>query len=54
VEEQLAAPAWELALREGLLERRGDDPFTGRAMFALTERGDRARRLLRSRRIHGR
>lgn len=54
VEEQIAAPAWELALREGLLERRGEDPFTGRAMFALTERGDRARRLLRSRRVGGR
>ncbi len=53
VEEQRAAPAWELALREGLLERRGEDPFTGRAMFALTERGDEARRRLGARRRRG-
>jgi hypothetical protein len=49
VDEARAAPAWELALREGLIARRGEDPFTGRAMFALTERGDAARRRLRGR-----
>jgi hypothetical protein len=49
VNERRAAPAWELALREGLIERRGEDPFTGRAMFALTERGERARRALSAR-----
>jgi len=46
VDEARAAPAWELALQQGLIERRGEDPFTGRAMFALTERGDAARRRL--------
>jgi DNA-binding PadR family transcriptional regulator len=50
VDEARAAPAWDLALREGLIERRGEDPLTGRAMFALTERGDEARRRLGKRR----
>ena len=49
IEEAHAAPAWELALQEGLIARCGEDPFTGRAMFALTERGDAARRRLRRR-----
>jgi hypothetical protein len=50
VVEARAAPAWELALREGLIERRGEDPFTGQAMFRLTERGDEACRRLQGRR----
>ena len=53
VDESHVAPAWELALREGLIERWGDDPLTGRPMFGLTERGNEACRLLgRRRRRH--
>lgn len=49
IDEARAAPAWELALQEGLIARRGEDPFTGRAMFVLTARGDAVRRRLRGR-----
>ncbi len=39
VDERLARPAWELALKHGLLEAAGVDALTGKTMFALSERG---------------
>jgi hypothetical protein len=42
IEESRARPAWDLALRIKLLEAAGDDPLTGKAMYALSARGQRA------------
>jgi hypothetical protein len=39
VDERLAWPAWELALKHGLLEAAGVDPATGKTMFTLSQRG---------------
>jgi hypothetical protein len=50
VDERLAWPAWELALRHGLLEAAGEDPVTGKTMFTLSERGRLALRRLGRRR----
>jgi hypothetical protein len=50
VDERLAWPAWELALKHGLLEAAGVDPVTGKTMFVLSERGQLALRGLGRRR----
>jgi len=50
VDEHLARPAWELALRNGLLEAAGADAATGAAMFKLSEPGQFALRRLPRRR----
>jgi hypothetical protein len=39
VDQRLAWPAWELALKHGLLETAGVDAVTGKMMFTLSERG---------------
>jgi hypothetical protein len=39
VDERLAAPAWALALQNGLLEAAGVDAASGKTMFTLSERG---------------
>ena len=39
VDERVAWPAWELALKRGLLETAGVDAVTGKTMFTLSERG---------------
>jgi hypothetical protein len=49
VDARLAWPAWELALKHGLIEGAGVDAVTGRTMFTLSERGRLARRRLRRR-----
>jgi hypothetical protein len=50
VEEELARPAWDVALRTKLLEPAGEDPLTGKAMYALSDLGRRAVSQLRPRR----
>ena len=50
VEESLARPAWDVALRTRLLEPVDDDPLTGKAMYALSERGRRVVSELRAHR----
>ena len=47
-EEREVLPAWNLALRERLIEPRGEDPFTGQPMYGLTVRGEAALRRLRA------
>jgi hypothetical protein len=42
IEESLARPAWELALRTSLLEAADADPLTGKAMYVLSDDGRRA------------
>ena len=54
VDERLAWPAWELALRHGLLEAAGVDAVTGKTMFTLSERGRLALRGVRRRRSSAR
>jgi hypothetical protein len=49
-DESLARPAWDAALRTRLLEPAGDDPLTGKPMYVLSDRGDRAVDELRARR----
>ena len=50
VDQRLAWPAWELALKHGLLETAGVDAVTGKTMFALSERGRLALRTVGRRR----
>jgi hypothetical protein len=50
IEESLARPAWELALRTSLLEAADADPLTGQAMYVLSDGGRRAVRGAGSRR----
>jgi hypothetical protein len=50
VDESRARPAWDLAARIGLLERKGVDRLTGQTMYVLSERGHRALRELGGRR----
>jgi hypothetical protein len=47
VDEPRARPAWELALRMGLVAPAGADRFTGDPVFELTDRGRQALRTLR-------
>ena len=54
VDERLARPAWELALKHGLLEAAGVDAVMGKAMFALSDRGRLALRELGRRRSSAR
>ena len=49
VDQRLAWPAWELALKHGLLETAGVDAVTGKTMFTLSERGRLALRNVRGR-----
>jgi hypothetical protein len=42
IEESLARPAWEEALRTELLEAADDDTLTGKAMYVLSDGGRRA------------
>ena len=49
-DERQVLPAWSFAIRERLIERRGDDPLTGRASFGLSERGEAALRRHKERR----
>jgi hypothetical protein len=42
IDESLAHPAWEAALRGRLLEATEDDPLTGKPMYVLSDRGHRA------------
>ena len=42
IEESLARPAWELALRTSLLEAADADRLTGKAMYVLSDGGRRA------------
>jgi hypothetical protein len=46
VEESRARPAWDVALRVGLLENAGVDPLTGQVMYRLGDRGRDALREL--------
>jgi len=48
VPESRVRPAWDVALRVGLIAPAGNDSFTGEAVFDLTDRGHRARRHLRA------
>jgi hypothetical protein len=41
-------PAWDVALRVGLIAPAGNDRLTGEAVFGLTDRGRRAVRELRA------
>jgi len=50
VDQRLAWPAWELALKHGLLQTAGVDAVTGKMMFTLTERGRLALRTVGRRR----
>ena len=50
VDERQVLPAWSFAIRERLIERRGNDPLTGRARFGLSGRGEAALRRLKERR----
>ena len=51
IEDSRARPAWDVALRIGLIEATGVDRLTGQAAhFTLTNRGRRALRELRPRR----
>ena len=54
VDERLAQPAWELALKHELLEAVGVDAVTGKTMFACSERGRLALRRLGRRRSSAR
>jgi hypothetical protein len=54
VDERLARTAWELALKEGLLETTGVDAMTGKTMFVLSERGRLALRSMGRRRSSSR
>jgi hypothetical protein len=54
VDERLACTAWELALKEGLLEPAGVDMVSGKTMFTLSERGRLALRSLGRRRSSSR
>jgi hypothetical protein len=48
LDESRARPAWDVALRIGLIAPAGSDRHTGEAVFGLTDRGHRARRALRA------
>ena len=50
IDERQVLPAWSFAIRERLIERRGDDPLTGRAKFGLSKRGEAVLRRHRERR----
>ena len=48
IDDSRARPAWEVALRIGLIAPAGSDRNTGEAVFGLTERGHRALHALRA------
>ena len=48
IDESRARPAWDVALRVGLIAPRGNDRLTGEAVFGLTDGGRRAARELRA------